>query len=127
MSYTKKLIGFFLVNTLVFYLFNILFPALLVFGNITISYWQAVMSAAFAVTVTHMLFEPIAEEINFLFHKKNWPLVFFFVNAGAIYIIARTTLSKAAGIGIAGFWVAIVLAIIVTAVQYVFVMAMTKK
>lgn len=127
MSFTKKLFGFTLVNTLVLYLANLYFPEHIVFGNIIISYWQAILSTAFGVTIAHILFEPIAEELKFVFHKHNWSTVFFVVNTGAIYLLARTPLSKSVGIGIVAFWVVIILGVAVTGAQYLYWKIMTKK
>ena len=120
MTFTKKLIGFTVVNTLVFYVGHLAAPDVVVFGNIIIPFWQAIVTAAFGVTLAHILFEPIAEEVKFVFHKHNWLTVFFLVNTATIYILARSPLSKSVGFGIVGFWVAFVLGIVVTAAQYAF-------
>lgn len=127
MNFTKKLIGFTLVNALVFIIANLYFPDAVVFGNIIIPYWQAVLSAAFGVTLFHIIFEPIAEDLKMTFHKHNWPTVYFVVNTGAIYLLARTPVSKGVGMGIINFFVAIVLGAAVTAVQYAFWKTMLKK
>lgn len=118
MQFTKKLAVFTLVNAVIFFIVNLLYPQSLVFGNVIIEKWQGIISAAFGVTIVHVLFEPIAEEFKVTYHKDNWLTVFLFVNTITIYLLARTPLSDAIGIGIVGFWIAIILGILTTAGQY---------
>lgn len=128
MNFTKKLIGFTLINFIIFYLATMLFPEQVVFGNELINPWQAMVTAAFGVMIAHMIFEPIAEEVKFKHHHENWLLVFFFVNAVAVYFMGRTPFSLGIGIGIQAFWVAIFLGLALDIGQYIVsLLLLTKK
>ncbi len=120
MIYTRKLATTFVATFAVFFLAHQLFPGNLVFGNIAIPYFQALLTASFGVALAASLVKPILhDDFGITLTDQKWSSIYLVVNMGFIYLMARTPLSNSVGIGVSGFWVSLILGVVVTLVQYV--------
>lgn len=118
MSFTKKFLWFSGANLLVFYLAYKLFGNYSVFGNAVLNSVQAVIATAILVGFVVALAEPTAKNYKLKFSTNVWMVIYFAVNTLTIYLLARTPISVFVGFGIVGFWVALVLGLAATFVQY---------
>lgn len=119
MNLTQRLIGFSIASAIVFYLADLLIPNLVEFGNIVVIPGQAILTAALGVGVIAALVDEIARDFNLEFSENAWMFIYFLVNSGTIYVMARTPVSNSIGIGIVAFWVALGLGFFVNLAQFV--------
>lgn len=119
MLFTRKLLTTFIATVAVFFLVNRLFGQYLVFGNISISWLQALLTASFGVALIASVVKPILhDDFAIELSDKAWTVVYLVANMGTIYLMTRTTLSNAVGMGVTGFWVSVMLGVVITAAQY---------
>lgn len=110
-------LGVWFVNFLVLLLAWLLGGQTVVLGNLI---WPPVMGAvitglALAIIIT--LVKPIFEVAKIEIKNENyWTLLYLVVNIVGLWVLAR--LATYTGFGIVRFWVAIVLGIIITALQW---------
>lgn len=127
MNFTQKIIGFSLVSTLVVILANSIFPSMIVLGNFVTSSVQAFLATGILIGVSSSLIEHIVDDFKFKMSQQTRMVVYYIINTGVIYFLARTPVSKMIGFGIVGFWVAFLLSIFVTGAQMLFAKTMDKK
>lgn len=111
MKFTNRLFTFSLVTAVIFYLANLLFGNYLVFGNADANYWQALIVSSLVVGVVSA---GVSEYSNK--HKLSptmWLVLYWAIVTLTIYGMARTQLAERIGIGIAAFWVALILGVVV--------------
>lgn len=118
MTIAHRIIGFSVSNLIVFYLAHLLFPTEVVFGNVIIGYWQAILTASVGVAFIAVLVDPVAKDFNLTFSTNAWMAIYFAVNTLAIYLFARTPISKTVGMGLSSYWVAIILGFFANLGQY---------
>src|SRR3990167_10933689 len=119
MTFTYKFVTTFLTTLAVLFITNMVFPNYLVFGTLTISSFQALLTSAFGVALGASVIKPILhDDFGFNFSDKGWMVIYLLVNMGALYLMARAPLSHSIGMGIVGFWMSIFLGLIITVVQY---------
>ncbi len=119
MNYTKKLLAYFAVTTLVLWAFNSFFPDLFVFGRGQIGYWQAVLTTAFGLTLAVMVLDILVFDFKIKLMPQQYLALEGLVNIGSLYLLAHTLLQNSVGVGIKAFWVAILVGLGVSAAQYV--------
>lgn len=118
----------FLVNVLVVYLANFFFPAYVVLGTGTISYWWAVchsMGKLALIGVAAMLLVTYYEWYRGKnFSPKEWMATYLVVNFVGLWAIARFATNL--GLGLSSWVVALFLAAILDWVQGLAMMALGK-
>lgn len=111
------LLFFWLINSLVFLVVRSFVPDLLVIGNAFMSATTAAFMSGLLLAVAVMLVEPVFNVFKIKVNKESrWWLIYLFVNTEVIWLLGR--LADFSGIGLASFWVAIILGIIVTPLQW---------
>ncbi len=118
MNYTKKLIAYLLVNTLVLYLVNMFFPEMFVFGRGQISYFQALLTTSFGLTLAVMVFDLLVYDYKIKLDFEKYVVLEGLINIGALYLFARTPLQNSIAVGISAFWMAIVVGLLLSILQY---------
>lgn len=118
MNYTKKLIAYLLVNTLVLYVVNMFFPEMFVFGRGQISYYQALLTTSFGLTLAVMVFDLIIYDYKIKLDFEKYVVLEGLINIGALYLFARTPLQNSIAVGISAFWIAIVVGLLLSILQY---------
>lgn len=111
MKFTNKFLTFSLVTAVIFYLANLLFGKYLVFGNANAAYWQALIVSSLIVGLVSSVVSGYSSK-----HKLSpgvWLFLYWALVTATIYGIARSNLSGRVGIGIAAFWVALILGAVV--------------
>lgn len=118
MNYTKKLVAYLLVNTLVLYLVNMFLPEMFVFGRGQISYFQALLTTSFGLTLAVMVFDLLIFDYKIKLDFEKYVVVEGLINIGALYLFARTPLQNSIAVGISAFWIAIVVGLLLSILQY---------
>lgn len=114
-----------LVNSLTFTVANNLFPGMFVLGNTFLTAGAAAFAAGFTLALVVILVEPVFEFVKIhVRHDVTWALVFLVINTESIWIMGR--LANYSGIGLAAFWVAFELGLIVNLLQFVVWRLLTK-
>lgn len=118
MKWIKGLVAFSAANAIIFYIVSWLNTGYVVFGNALVPQMQAIFTAAIGLSLVTALVDPIGKYIKVQVEMNVWFLIYLAVNILTIYLFARTSLSETIGMGIAAFWVAIILGLAVNAGQY---------
>lgn len=126
MNYTRKFITYFLANLVVLYAASNLASNFVVFGRLEIGATQALLTTAFGVTLAAMLVDLLMQDFNIKLQADKYLTVELFVNIGALYLLARTSLQNSVGVGIVAFWVAILIGFALSLAQYI-AKSMTDK
>jgi len=115
-----------LVNLLVLLLAWLLGGQIVVLGNVI---WPPIMAAlitSLLLSVIIALVKPVFEAVKIKVRNENyWILVYLAANIVGLWVLAR--LAAYTGFGIVRFWVAIVLGIIITILQWAFDKYLLKK
>lgn len=119
MYYTKKLLGYFLANIVVFYVAQVLVGDMVIFGRAEISPFQALVTTSFGIALASLLVDLLLKDFNFKIQPDKYLTLELIVNIAAIYVLARTPLQNSVGIGITAFWVAILVGFGLSIAQYV--------
>lgn len=119
MYYTKKLLGYFLANIIVFYLAQMIVGDMLIFGRAEISPMQALITTSFGIALVTLLVDLLLKDFNIKIQPDKYLTLELLVNIAAIYLLARTPLQNSVGIGITAFWVAIIIGFGLSIAQYV--------
>jgi len=119
MYYTKKLLGYFLANIVVFYGAQMLVGDMVIFGRAEISPSQALLTTSFGIALASLLVDLLLKDFNFKIQPDKYLTLELSVNIAAIYILARTPLQNSVGIGITAFWVAILVGFGLSIAQYI--------
>ncbi|OGM10870.1 hypothetical protein A2W13_00230 [Candidatus Woesebacteria bacterium RBG_16_36_11] len=110
----KKYIPFFtfwILNSLILFIFSVIFPNNIVFGNDVLSGVFAAFWTGFILTFLSWLAKPILAKFNFkLSGDRNRMLFYFVLNIILIWILAR--IPNFTGFGITRFTWAIILGLI---------------
>jgi len=119
MMFTRKLLTTFIATFIVFFIVNKLFGNYLVFGTMNIPFLQAMLTAAFGVALAASCVKPILhDDAGLNLTDQGWMATYLVINMGVIFAMARTPLSNSIGIGVIGFWVSLLLGVLVTGIQY---------
>lgn len=119
MKYTKKLLAYFIANVVVFLIANYFVPGFFVFGRGQISYWQALLTTAFGITIAVMLYDLVIYDFKIKLKAQEYIAAEAVVDIGALYLFARTSLQNSVGVGIGAFWIAVLVGFGISAAQYV--------
>ena len=118
MKYTRKLIAYFLANTIVLYVINVVAPDFFVLGRGQIPYIQALLTTSFGLTIAVMMFDLIIYDFKIKLPSEYYIVLEGLVDIGALYLFARTPLQNSIAVGIGTFWIAIVAGLAMSIVQY---------
>lgn len=118
MNWIKTLVSLTIANFAVMYIANWLGTGYVVFGNAFASPLQAMLTAAIGLAVVVAMVDPVGKYLKIEAEMNVWFLIYLLVNTLTIYLFARTDLSETVGMGIAAYWVAIVLGLFVNLAQY---------
>lgn len=106
------------MNSVVLYLLSLIWVGKVVFGNAIVTPVVGIIFTGFLLTAITHLTQPVLRQLKIkISNENNLTLAFLVVNIVGVWILARLVIT---GFGIAVFWVAIILGIILTAVQWVF-------
>ncbi len=100
----KKFVAFSLATAVVFYVVNLVFSNYLVFGNAVANYLQALIVSSVLVGFVSAVISEYGNKHNL--PSNLWLLLYWGVLSLTIYIMARSQVSEAIGIGVAAFWIA---------------------
>ena len=125
MKFWKNVLWSTLTTAIVFYLAFMVFGKNVVFGNTLMNPVQAVIVSSLIVGLAVSLVAKWGEKQKI--QDNLWALIYWVVNTGVIYLIARTPVSEFVGIGLKPAVVsAVVLGLIVNFAQYGVWRAMNK-
>ena len=119
MYYSKKLLGYFIANSIVLYLAQALVGDMVIFGRAEIQPLQALITTAFGISLASLLVDLLLKDFNMQLQPDKYLTLELLVNIGAIYLLARTPLQNSVGIGITAFWVAILIGFGLSIAQYI--------
>jgi uncharacterized membrane protein YvlD (DUF360 family) len=121
----QNFLVFWVLNLVVFFVAHWLFREQVVFGNILLPYWAALLVASFLQTGVVFLVKPILVRSGLkLKGDLNWVLIYTVANIVTVWVLAR--LAFLTGFGISSFIVAIVLGIILIICQWILGKFVTK-
>ena len=125
---TKKYTGFFtmwLVNAVLLWLANMLFPANYVLGSMTMSVWSGTIVTALLWTVLIWLTQPLANKLKIkLKGAMQMMLAYLVSNFVVLWLLSR--FGPAIGFGVSGWMWVLALAIVANIVQYLNWMVLAK-
>ncbi len=117
MELWKNILWFTLTTAIIFYLASMFFGANVVFGNALLNPVAAVVLSSLVVGLVVSLVGKWGQKKKY--PENLWALIYWVVNTGVIYILARTPLSEYVGIGLKpAIWSAVVLGLVVNFAQY---------
>lgn len=117
------------LNSLVLYFANRLFPAQVVLGNANSNLWWALFHSMSMLSLVGLLAVPLFEWKQEMLGKplsaKHWMIGFLVVNFVGLWVISR--FSEQFGLGISAWWVVLILAVVLDFVQGMGMMLVYKK
>lgn len=119
MKATLKLITYFVTNLIVLYLAMMFAGNFVVFGRLEIQPFQALITTAFGLALAITIVDLIITDYNVKVPPERYIILEAIVNVAALYLLARTPIQNSVGIGIVAFWVAIVIGIVLSVVQFI--------
>ncbi|OGK29239.1 hypothetical protein A3D06_00385 [Candidatus Roizmanbacteria bacterium RIFCSPHIGHO2_02_FULL_40_9] len=119
MKATLKLITYFVTNLIVLYLAMMFAGNFVVFGRLEILPFQALITTAFGLALAVTIVDLIVTDYNVKVPPERYIILEAIVNVAALYLLARTPIQNSVGIGIVAFWVAIVIGIVLSVVQFI--------
>lgn len=109
----------FVVNSIVVYIANLLFPSNVVLGNHMIDMWSALFMSMLVLTVINVGAIPVIEMVGHGMRwtpsNRDWMVLFFFINAVALWILGR--MAEMIGIGFSSWFVVVLLAAVLDVIQ----------
>lgn len=118
MYYTRKFITYFVANVIVMYAASTFASNFVVFGRLEIGAFQALLTAAFGITLAAMFVDILLKDLDIRIEPDKYLMLELLVNMGALYLLARTPLQNSVGVGIKAFWVAILIGMALSLAQY---------
>lgn len=112
-------VALFIINSLVFYLANLLFPGNVVLGTHMIDKWTALFGSMLILSAIGVgatpLIEVVSDAFNIKMGMREWTVLYFILNAVAIWFISR--MAEMVGLGISSWFVVVILAVILDMLQ----------
>ncbi|HZZ98368.1 MAG TPA: hypothetical protein VFG51_00365 [Candidatus Saccharimonadia bacterium] len=128
MMMVKTFVAMFVVNGVVLYVANMLFPSSIVLGNMSLSPMWAILLSMGALALVETLVMPFAHEIEKMMGRVmkpyEWMIKYLIVNFLSLWVITR--FSGQFGLGVKSWLVVLVLAAVMDFVQGVVMMGMGK-
>jgi uncharacterized membrane protein YbhN (UPF0104 family) len=128
MMMVKTYVVMLVVNAVVLFVANMLFPMQIVLGTISLSPLWSILLSMGALALIDTLILPFAHEIEKRLGRVltswEWMLKYFIVNLVALWLITHA--SQQFGLGVTSVWVSVVLAVVLDVVQGMVMMSMGK-
>lgn len=109
----------YLAHVVIFFLANQFFPNSVALGTDLLSTWQALLLSMLVLTSITVGFIPVVEMIATAGKRAmsgvDWMVTYFVINAVGIWVVAR--FAEQLGMGISSWVVAVVMALVIDAVQ----------
>lgn len=113
----QMMAGFFVqlvLNSLVIVVANMMFPRAVVLGTASFSYWWAVFHSMLIFSLLGTLAIPMFENWQRMKGKAltsmNWMMGYLVINFAGLWVITR--FSEQFGLGIAAWWIVLILALV---------------
>ena len=117
------------INSLVIWLANMIFPSLVVLGNANSSLWWSIFHSMVLLSILGTLAVPLFEWKQEMLGRplsmKEWMLGYLAINFAGLWLISR--FSEQFGLGVAAWWVVLVLAAALDFAQGLGMMLVYKK
>lgn len=122
----QKFLVFWLINSALIYLANLFMPRSVAIGNSIFVKYQSVVFSGFVWSFIVWYTEVIMKDLE-VSMKETTPMMFTYlaVNFATVWFMAR--FSFITGIGIANFWVVLLIAVAANLIQYAAWQYMDKK
>ncbi len=121
----QKLISFFslwIANSLVFLVASLILTGNVVLGNDKVSMPMAAVIAGFVLTTLMLVVEPVVKKSGYKVTNQNiWGLIYLVYNVAALWLLKKFALVL--GLGISSLVWVVVIAVVLTLVQWGVVMA----
>ena len=88
MYYSKKLLGYFIANSIVLYLAQALVGDMVIFGRAEIQPLQALITTAFGISLASLLVDLLLKDFNMQLQPDKYLTLELLVNIGAIYLLS---------------------------------------
>ncbi len=119
-------LGFWLINSVLVYIVGAVAPSGVVLGNQHVGQIQASAFFGYMLSTINILVQPTVDSMKLkLSDPKHWALLYFAVNAIAVWVLTR--LALIIGVGISSFWWSGVLGLILMLGQWFTWSALTKR
>lgn len=119
-------VGFWLASSVLTYILGMMAPSGVVLGNQYISPAQASAFFGYMLTTIIILVQPVMELLKVkLVDPNRHAIVYFAVNTVAVWALTRLALMV--GVGIAAFWWAGILGLVLMLGQWLMWMVLTKR
>jgi len=110
-------LSFWLLNSILLYLAELILPSYYVLGNFWLSGPAAMLWSGFWMTVVVWVAKPVSLKLNLKLKGRQKMFIFYWLaNSVAIWILAR--LAHLSGLGIAAFYWAIFLGLVANITQW---------
>lgn len=122
----QKFLVYWVVNSAVLLLANLLMPGSVTIGNNIFAAYQALVFTGFLWSVIIWFVEPVSKDLEIpMKDNTTMMLVYLAVNFATVWFIAR--FSFITGIGIANYWIDLTIAVAANFFQYTIWQYMDKK
>lgn len=118
MDFAKSLIVFSLTNFVVLVLISLAPGGYLVFGNANSGPQWSLIKTSILIALMVTVFAKVIHLYNMKLHALTFFSVYLCVNVLVLYTLARTEISEIIGVGVSGFWVAVIVGVFLNVVQY---------
>jgi hypothetical protein len=123
------LITLFVVNSLVLYVANMLFPSAVVLGTESVPYGWAIYHSMFKLSVICTMVMPLVTMYEWknktIFTPKQWMMTYFVINFGALWVISR--FAENIGLGFSSWFVIVLFAGVLDMAQGAAMMALGEQ
>jgi len=113
----QKFLAYWVVNSAILYLASLFLPLSVTIGNNIFAAYQAIVFSGFIWSVVIWCVEPISKDLEIsLKNTTTMMLVYLAVNFATVWFIAR--FSFITGVGIANYWIVLIIAVAANLAQY---------
>lgn len=114
----QKFLAYWVVNSAILYLASLLLPMSVTIGNNIFAAYQSIVFSGFVMSMVLWYIEPVSKDLEIpMKDNTSMMLVYLAVNFATVWFIAR--FSFITGVGIANFWIVLMIAVAANLVQYV--------
>jgi hypothetical protein len=116
------------INLIVIFLANMFFPTSVVLGTYSLPFWWAMHNSLLVLSLIGTFVIPVVYYHEWkrgqIYTPKEWMITYFVVNVVAVYGITR--FAEVLGLGIAHWWIAVILGAVLDWAQGMGMMALGK-
>ncbi|MFH1826894.1 MAG: hypothetical protein ABH812_00465 [bacterium] len=107
-NFFGRFIDLSLVTAVVFYIVYLFFGRFIVFGNVVANPAEAIIMSSLIVGFVSSIIVELSKKGVRKYSPNAWMLIYWAAITLTIYFMARTPVAEKIGVGIAAFWVAII-------------------